>query len=67
MNHYEKDRHIPDLQTLKRIAEELNVPLNYFFCETEEMAEMVKFFNKLTAYDKRKILDTIKSLSSDEQ
>jgi len=33
MNHYEKGRHTPDLQTLKRIAEELDVPLNYFFCE----------------------------------
>lgn len=44
MNHYEKGRHIPDLQTLKHLAEELDVPLNYFFCETEEMAKLVKIF-----------------------
>ena len=40
MNHYEKGRHTPDLQTLKRIAEELDAPLNYFFCENKEIAEI---------------------------
>jgi|TARA_Y100000296_G_scaffold19332_1_gene23053 transcriptional regulator with XRE-family HTH domain len=47
MNHYEKGRHFPDLHTLNRIAKELNVPLNYFFCESEEMAEIVCLVNKL--------------------
>jgi len=47
MNHYEKGRHIPDLQTLKHLAEELGVPLNYFFCETEEMAKLVKIFYQM--------------------
>ncbi len=30
MNHYEKGRHVPDVDTLRKIAGELNVPLNYF-------------------------------------
>lgn len=47
MNHYEKGRHTPDLQTLKRIAEELNVPLNYFFCENKEIAEINLLLYKL--------------------
>ncbi|MGF3860387.1 helix-turn-helix domain-containing protein, partial [Salmonella enterica] len=33
MNHYEKGRHTPDIDTLKRMADELGVPINYFFCE----------------------------------
>jgi transcriptional regulator with XRE-family HTH domain len=56
MNHYEKGRHTPDLQTLKRIAEELNVPLNYFFCETEEMAKFVVMLNQLPKEKREKIL-----------
>ena len=32
MNQYEKGKHTPDIQTLKLIAGELDVPLNYFFC-----------------------------------
>ncbi|MGC5924610.1 helix-turn-helix transcriptional regulator [Enterobacter hormaechei] len=27
INHYEKGRHAPDIDTLQRLAEELNVPL----------------------------------------
>ena len=37
MNHYEKDRHTPDIQTLQRMADELGVPLNYLFCENSEI------------------------------
>lgn len=59
MNHYEKGRHTPDLQTLKRIAEELNVPLNYFFCESDEMATFVLLFHKLTESEKRSLLNNI--------
>ena len=29
MNHYEKGRHVPDIDTIRRMAAELNVPLNY--------------------------------------
>lgn len=60
MNHYEKGRHTPDLQTLKRLAEKLGVPLNYFFCETEDMADLVLFFNSLSKKDKIKFLEKIK-------
>lgn len=56
MNHYEKGRHTPDLQTLKRIAEELNVPLNYFFCESDEMAKFVLLFEQPPEDEKIKLV-----------
>jgi transcriptional regulator with XRE-family HTH domain len=59
MNHYEKGRHIPDLATLKKIADELNVPLNYFFCEDETTAELAIEISKL---DTEKKLELIKEL-----
>ncbi|TMP38282.1 helix-turn-helix domain-containing protein [Pseudoalteromonas rubra] len=62
MNHYEKGRHTPDLQTLKRIAEELDVPLNYFFCESDEMAELVRTFHLLTDKEKKRLLCTFKDM-----
>lgn len=34
MNLYEKGRHVPDIDTLQRMAAELNVPRNYFFVMT---------------------------------
>ena len=61
MNHYEKGRHTPDLQTLKRIAEELGVPLNYFFCESDQMAKFVLLFEQLSEDDKNKLLAELDS------
>ena len=60
MNHYERGRHMPDFATLKRIAEELNVPIAFLFCECDEMAEMIKAFDNLVPEDKQKILELIK-------
>lgn len=63
MNHYEKGRHMPDFATLKRIAEELQVPLAYLFCESDDMAEMVKAFDKLMPEDKLRAIEIVKSAS----
>lgn len=60
MNHYEKGRHTPDLQTLKRIAEELDIPLNYFFCESDEMAKCVEMFYRISQDEKINILKELK-------
>jgi len=57
MNQYEKGRHTPDVKTLKLIADELGVPLSYFFCEDEVSAELVVNLNKLSQSDKQKVLE----------
>ena len=62
MNHYEKGRHTPDVTALQRMADELNVPLNYFFCEDDNTAELACLIDKLSEEDK---LLLINKLSSD--
>jgi len=52
MNHYEKGRHTPDVTALQRMADELNVPLNYFFCENETTAELACLIDKLSEDEK---------------
>lgn len=59
MNHYEKGRHVPDIGTLTRMAEELNVPLNYFFCKDEVTAELACLIDKLSDEDKKSLLDKL--------
>lgn len=61
MNHYEKGRHTPDYLTLKRIAAELNVPVAYFFCESEVMAELMV---KLGSMDEEEIKAILIQLES---
>ncbi|MGR5069410.1 MULTISPECIES: helix-turn-helix domain-containing protein [Vibrio] len=66
MNQYEKGRHTPDVRTLKLIADALDVPLNYFFCEDEASAELAIAISKLSADQKKKIAEIIASLPSEE-
>jgi len=61
MNHYEKGRHVPDIGTLSRMAEELNVPLNYFFCKDEVTAELACLIDKLSDEEKAGLLDKLSS------
>ena len=59
MNHYEKGRHTPDISTLQRIADELGVPLNYFFCEDEGSAQLACIIAKMTEEEKRRLLEKL--------
>ena len=65
MNHYEKGRHTPDIGTLQRMADELGVPLNYFFCETEASAELACLIAKLSEDEKKALIDDLKSKRED--
>lgn len=59
MNHYEKGRHVPDIGTLTRMAEELDVPLNYFFCKDKVTAELACLIDKLSDEDKKGLLEKL--------
>ncbi|MFG5010935.1 helix-turn-helix transcriptional regulator [Vibrio cholerae] len=66
MNQYEKGKHTPDVRTLKLIADELKVPLNYFFCEDPESAELAIAITTLSTEKRRLLLKFIHDLSNDE-
>ena len=61
MNHYETGRHMPDLATLKKLATELNVPVNYFFCESAESATLASLIDKLDDEEKRKLIELLQA------
>ncbi|MEZ9556340.1 helix-turn-helix domain-containing protein [Vibrio sp. BS-M-Sm-2] len=56
MNQYEKGKHTPDISTLKKMADELGVPLNYFFCEDECSANLVFLINELDKNQKQELI-----------
>lgn len=62
MNHYEIGRHTPDFSTLKRIASVLNLPVAYFYAESDELAELIHIFHKL---EKPQQLLLLKKISCD--
>lgn len=61
MNHYETGRHMPDLETLKKMAKELDVPVNYFFCESEESGVLACLIDQLDDEGKRKLIELLKN------
>lgn len=63
MNHYEKGRHIPDIDTLKRMADELGVPVNYFFCESETTAELARLIAKMTEAQQAELITMLNKIT----
>ncbi|MEZ8050815.1 MULTISPECIES: helix-turn-helix domain-containing protein [Vibrio] len=61
MNQYEKGKHTPDIQTLKLIADELGVPLSYFFCEDDDSAELSTYISQLTKQQKEDLINHIRN------
>lgn len=53
MNHYEKGRHTPDYETLKRIAKILKLPTAYFYAESNDLAELIAGYHAVGKNDKK--------------
>ena len=62
MNHYETGRHSPDYKTLRRIADELGVPVAFFFCESDITADIVCLLDKLDGEQKCELLDKLQAM-----
>jgi transcriptional regulator with XRE-family HTH domain len=56
INQYERGKHMPDLQTLTRLADVLQTPVPYFYCEDSELAEVIAKFSALSKAQRRKVL-----------
>lgn len=67
MNHYEKGRHVPDIDTLRRIASELNVPLNYFFCDDKVTAELALLISKMSNEERNQLIEFINKSATNQK
>ena len=62
INQYERGKHVPDLLTAKRLAEVLEVPLAYLFCDDPEVAEMLRLFHGLSKARRQRLIDSFIAL-----
>ncbi|WP_336275306.1 helix-turn-helix domain-containing protein [Vreelandella indica] len=60
MTQYEKGQHAPNFQLLKRLSEALDVPIPYFFCEDDTIAELILELDKLTPTERQRLLEQLK-------
>ena len=56
INQYERGKHMPDLQTLTRLAAVMRVPVPYFFSEDEELSEVIVKFSALGKAQRKRLL-----------
>ncbi len=59
MNQYEKGKHTPDYQTMKRVAVELGVPVAYFYCEDDLLAEIMCAVAKRSKEEQQELLASL--------
>lgn len=59
MNHYETGRHLPDYDLAKKLSEELDVPVAFFYCDSDEMAQLLISFHKLSTEQRKKVFEFI--------
>lgn len=64
MNQYERGKHTPDYDTLKRIADILDVPVAYFYCEDKLEAEILEAMHRLQPEQKQALLAFIGTLQT---
>ncbi len=59
INRYERAVHSPDLSTATNIANALNVPAAYFYCESDELAEALVAFHRASKAARKAALDLL--------
>jgi transcriptional regulator with XRE-family HTH domain len=62
INQYERGKHMPDLQTLTRLAAVMGVPVPYFYCEDAELAAVIVKFSALGKAQRKRLLGLIGEL-----
>jgi transcriptional regulator with XRE-family HTH domain len=56
MNNYFKSRNEPKLPTMTRIAAALHTPVPYFYCEDDQLADLILKFGTLDEGQKKRLL-----------
>jgi transcriptional regulator with XRE-family HTH domain len=56
ISQYEHGKHMPDLQTLSRLATVLRIPVPFFYCEDPDLAELIGKFSALNKTQRKKAL-----------
>ena len=60
MNQYEQGVHIPKFPRLKDLAIALKVPTAYFYAESNELAELLFAYEKLSSKNRQALIKLIK-------
>lgn len=57
MNQYERGKHSPNLQLMRKIAKVLGLQVAYFYADDEQLATILAGYGRLNAKQRRRLLD----------
>ncbi|MBF0127614.1 MAG: helix-turn-helix transcriptional regulator [Magnetococcales bacterium] len=61
MNQYERDKHVPDYQTLKKIAGVVGCPVPFFYAEDDTLAAILLHLDRMDQAGKETLLAELRS------
>jgi transcriptional regulator with XRE-family HTH domain len=64
MNRYEKGTRAAAVEIVRQIAHVLKVPVSYFFSENDDEAELLLAFHRMSAEQRREVLQFVHSAST---
>ena len=64
MNQYERGKHAPDFGTVTRLAAVLNVPAAYFYAVSDEEADLLVKFHRMTRAQRAEVVTFVQGLAS---
>jgi transcriptional regulator with XRE-family HTH domain len=59
INQYERGKHTPDLRTVERIADVLEIPSAYFYAIENELAEWILAYSQTSPAARRRALKSL--------
>lgn len=63
INRYEREVRLADMETATKIARALEVPLAYLFAESDDQAELLLAFAKLSKAERAKVLTEVQHMA----
>ncbi len=64
INRYERGMHKPDLETIEKLAELLDIPAAYFVAASDVVAEAILVLSQLDPRKQKEALELLKQLAA---
>lgn len=65
MSRYENGVHEPPFPIIESIAKLLNVPVAYFFCDDDRLAEIMRVYSSAKGRGRQAMFDAVMALAAD--
>lgn len=59
INQYERDKHVPDFATARRLSKALSIPVTYLYADGDDLAELILLFSSASSSKQNQALQIL--------